>query len=62
MAEKPKKKASARLRARVKWMTPEEKQNLLRGLAGLLYEDEPGTLDEKTERLIGKLLGPNRVK
>lgn len=56
------KKHSAKLRARVKWMTAKEKQNLLRGLAGLMYEDEPGTLDEKTEKLIGKLLGPNRVK
>ena len=56
------KKHSAKLRARVKWMTPKEKENLLQGLAGLVYEDEPGTPKEKRERFIESLLKRGRSK
>ncbi len=50
------KKHSAKLRARVKWMTDKERENLTQGLAQLVYEDEPGTPEEKRERFIEALL------
>jgi len=53
---KANKKIPARLRAKVKWMTHEERVNLLRGLAELVYEDEPGTPEEKRERFTQRLL------
>ena len=56
------KKHSAKLRARVKWMTHQERMNLLQGLAGLVYEADPGTPKEKRERFIEALLKRGREK
>lgn len=59
---KAKSKVPARIRARLRWMTHEDRMRVLQGLGSLLYEDEPGTPEEKGERLIQALLKRRRPK
>lgn len=59
---KAKSKVPARIRARLRWMTHEDRLKVLQGLGSLLYEDEPGTPEEKGERLMKALLRWKRPK